>query len=93
MPGPRDAPVLIDQEGGRVQRLRPAALAGLSPGAVFGALWGIDRDLGLEAARLGARRSRPTSRPRHHGGLPAAGGRAVAGADAVIGDRAYGTRR
>ena len=25
----RDAPVLIDQEGGRVQRLRPAALAEL----------------------------------------------------------------
>ena len=28
----RDAPVLIDQEGGRVQRLRPAALAELSAG-------------------------------------------------------------
>ena len=28
----REAPILVDQEGGRVQRLGPAALAGLSPG-------------------------------------------------------------
>src|ERR1700733_8791236 len=51
----RDAPVLIDQEGGRVQRLGPPHWPKYPPGAAYGALYGRDRDAGLAAARLGAR--------------------------------------
>ena len=50
-----DAPVLIDQEGGRVQRLGPPHWPVYPPGAVFGALYDIDPELGLTAARLSSR--------------------------------------
>src|SRR5450432_4320446 len=50
-----DAPVLIDQEGGRVQRLGPPHWPAYPPGAVFGVLYDIDRAAGLTAARLSAR--------------------------------------
>src|SRR5258708_8117581 len=50
--GNPDAPVLIDQEGGRVQRLGPPHWPVYPPGAVFGALYDSDRALGLKAARL-----------------------------------------
>ena len=40
--GEPDAPVLIDQEGGRVQRLGPPHWPVYPPGAVFGALYDID---------------------------------------------------
>ena len=50
-----DAPVLIDQEGGRVQRFGPPHWPVYPPGAVFGTLYDIDRKLGLTAARLSAR--------------------------------------
>ena len=45
--GEADAPVLIDQEGGRVQRLGPPHWPVYPPGAVFGALYDIDPALGL----------------------------------------------
>ena len=51
----RDAPVLIDQEGGRVQRLGPPDWPNYPPGAAYGALYDRDREAGLAAARLGAR--------------------------------------
>src|SRR3954453_1777298 len=50
-----DAPVLIDQEGGRVARLGPPHWPVYPPGAAFGALYDIDRALGLAAARLSSR--------------------------------------
>ena len=53
--GAADVPVLIDQEGGRVQRLRPPHWQNYPAGAVFGALYDIDPALGLSAARLSAR--------------------------------------
>src|SRR3984885_13002813 len=53
--GDPEAPVLIDQEGGRVQRLGPPNWPVYPPGAVFGALYDIDPALGLSAARLSAR--------------------------------------
>ncbi|MBS0532408.1 MAG: glycoside hydrolase family 3 protein, partial [Proteobacteria bacterium] len=49
-----DAPVLIDQEGGRVQRLGPPHWPVYPPGAVFGALYDQNRVDGLTAARLSA---------------------------------------
>src|SRR6476469_157863 len=50
-----DAPVLIDQEGGRVQRLGPPHWPVYPAGAVFGALYDIDPLLGFTAARLSSR--------------------------------------
>src|SRR5579864_8550640 len=51
----RNAPVLIDQEGGRVQRLGPPHWPFYPPGAAYGALYDSDRRIGLAAAKLGAR--------------------------------------
>src|SRR3954462_8176966 len=86
-----DAPVLIDQEGGRVQRFGPPHWPVYPPGAVFGTLFDIDRKLGLTAARLSARLIAAdlielgvTVDCLPLADLP------VAGADAVIGNRAYG---
>jgi beta-N-acetylhexosaminidase len=90
--GDPDAPVLIDQEGGRVQRLGPPNWPVYPPGVAFGRLYDIDSALGLEAARLSARliaddliKLGVTVDCLPIADVP------VAGADAVIGDRAYGT--
>jgi beta-N-acetylhexosaminidase len=90
--GDADAPVLIDQEGGRVQRLGPPNWPVYPPGATFGRLYDIDSALGLAAARLSARliaddliKLGVTVDCLPLADVP------VAGADAVIGDRAYGT--
>jgi beta-N-acetylhexosaminidase len=86
-----DAPILVDQEGGRVQRLGPPHWPVYPPGAAYGAIYAQDQQLGREAARLGAR-------------LIAADLRAIGidvdclpladvpvdEADPIIGDRAYG---
>src|SRR5215212_3797317 len=87
----RDAPILIDQEGGRVQRMGPPHWPVYPPGRAYGRLAGNDPLYHREIARLGAR-------------LMADDLRAVgitvdcvpvldvpiAGAHDVIGDRAYG---
>ncbi|MEA2830382.1 MAG: beta-N-acetylhexosaminidase [Bradyrhizobium sp.] len=90
--GDPEAPVLIDQEGGRVQRLSPPHWPAYPAGAVFGVLYDIDRALGLSAARLSARliAADLTDLGVSVDCLPLADV-PVAGADAVIGDRAYGT--
>jgi beta-N-acetylhexosaminidase len=87
-----DAPVLIDQEGGRVQRFGPPNWPVYPPGAAFGRLYDADSALGLTAARLSARliaddliQTGVTVDCLPLADVP------VAGADAVIGDRAYGT--
>ena len=84
--GREDAPVLIDQEGGRVQRLGPPHWRAYPPGAAYGGR-------GADMARLGGRLiahdlavlginvdCAPVL------DLPAEG------AHAIIGDRAFGTR-
>ncbi len=88
----REAPVLIDQEGGRVQRLGPPHWPSYPPGAAYGALYDLDRDAGLAAARLGARliASDLAALGIDVDCLPIADV-PVPGADPVIGDRAYGT--
>src|ERR1051325_8375378 len=53
--GRADAPVLIDQEGGRVQRLGPPQWPAYPPGAAYGRLYDRDPALGLAAARFGGR--------------------------------------
>ena len=53
--GRADAPVLIDQEGGRVQRLKPPHWRDAPPAARFAALAEINPDRAIEAARLNAR--------------------------------------
>src|SRR6516165_11893613 len=90
--GRADAPVLIDQEGGRVQRLGPPHWPVYPAGAVFGKLYDSDSSLGLKAAQLS---SRLIAADLADLGitvdcLPLADV-PVAGADAVIGNRAYGT--
>ena len=87
-----DAPVLIDQEGGRVQRLRPPHWPDYPPGSIFSRLYDIDPALGLSAARLSSRliAADLTELGISVDCLPLADV-PVAGADAVIGDRAYGT--
>jgi len=87
----RDAPVLVDQEGGRVQRLGPPHWPAYPASAAYGRLFDSDCAMGTKAASLGAR-------------LIAADLLAVGidvdcmpiadvpvdDADPVIGDRAYG---
>ncbi|WP_421859485.1 beta-N-acetylhexosaminidase [Oceanicaulis sp.] len=48
----REAPVFIDQEGGRVQRLRPPHWRAAPPARIFGALYDREPELALEAVRL-----------------------------------------
>lgn len=90
--GRAEAPVLIDQEGGRVQRLAPPLWRAYPPGAAYGALYERDPEAGLAAARLGARliAADLAALGITVDCLPLADVPA-AGADAIIGDRAYGT--
>src|ERR1700676_2223988 len=90
--GDPQAPVLSDQEGGGVQRLGPPHWPVYPPGAAFGVLYDIDPYLALSAARLSARLIAAdlielgvTVDCLPLADLP------VPGADAVIGNRAYGT--
>jgi beta-N-acetylhexosaminidase len=50
-----DAPVLIDQEGGRVARLKPPQWAERPPAARFGALYAQNQEIAREATYLNAR--------------------------------------
>ena len=90
--GEPHAPVLIDQEGGRVQRLGPPHWPVYPPGEAFGRLYDMDSQSGLRAAWLSARliaddlsKTGVTVDCLPLADVP------VAGADAVIGNRAYGT--
>jgi beta-N-acetylhexosaminidase len=85
------APVLVDQEGGRVQRFGPPHWPAYPPGAAYSRLYDRDPKLGLAAARLGARLIASDLLPLgvNVDCLPLADV-PIPGADSVIGDRAYG---
>jgi len=89
--GRKDAPVLIDQEGGRVQRLQPPNWPAYPPGAAFGALYQRHAGDGSAAARLGSRLIAYdlASLGITVDCLPVADV-PVPGSHDVIGDRAYG---
>src|SRR5262249_20254213 len=89
--GRANAPVLIDQEGGRVQRLRPPQWSEFPPGAAYGRLYDRDPQRGVAAAHLGARliAADLDALGISVDCLPLAD-MPVPGADSIIGDRAYG---
>jgi beta-N-acetylhexosaminidase len=90
--GRGDLPILIDQEGGRVMRMRPPAWPALPPGAAFEKLYRAAPSSAMEAARMNARAI---------GLMLSAHGINVncapmldvrqPDADRIMGDRAYGT--
>ena len=87
-----EAPVLVDQEGGRVQRLGPPQWPVYPPGARYSAIYDREPAAGLAAARLAGRL---IAADLHALGidvdcLPIADVPVVDG-DPVIGDRAYGS--
>ena len=86
------APVLVDQEGGRVQRLGPPHWPIFPPGARYGAIYDRDVASGLAAARLGGHliAAELSVLGIDVDCLPLADV-LVPGGDPVIGDRAYGT--
>jgi beta-N-acetylhexosaminidase len=53
--GRADAPVLIDQEGGRVRRMRPPHWPDYPPGRLLGAIYRQNEQAGLRAAWLQSR--------------------------------------
>ena len=87
----RHAPVLVDQEGGRVQRLGPPHWPIYPPGAAYGAVFDRDPDAGLRAARLGGRLiANDLAQLGIDVDCAPVADVPAAGADPVIGDRAYG---
>src|SRR5476651_2173994 len=88
----REAPVLVDQEGGRVQRLGPPHWPVYPPGAVYGALYDREKSVGLAAAKLAGHliAADLVALGIDVDCLPIADV-PVEGGDPVIGDRAYGT--
>ena len=87
----RNVPVLVDQEGGRVQRLGPPHWPSYPPGAAYGRLYDRDTADGIRAAYLGARliAADLAAVGIDVDCLPVADVPA-SGADPIIGDRAYG---
>jgi len=87
----RQAPVLVDQEGGRVQRLGPPHWPTYPPGAAYGAVFDRDPDAGRRAARLGGRLiANDLAQLGIDVDCAPVADLPAADADPVIGDRAYG---
>ncbi len=89
--GRDDAPILIDQEGGRVARLRPPHWRRYPAGRLFADLEAAEPGRGVEMARLGAQLIAADLRDV---GVTVDGAPVLdvptSGAHDIIGDRAYG---
>ncbi|MDH3242268.1 MAG: beta-N-acetylhexosaminidase [Alphaproteobacteria bacterium] len=89
--GRTDAPILIDQEGGRVARLTPPHWRAAPPAAVFGELFSVDPEAGILAVRLNAQL---IGAELHALGINVDCAPVLdlprPGADPIIGDRAFG---
>ncbi len=91
--GARDTLVLIDQEGGRVRRLRPPHWRALPPASCFAALRDVDPERARRAAWLAARLTAQDLRAIgiNTNCTPVLDLR-VPGAHDIIGDRSYGSK-
>lgn len=88
---PREALLMVDQEGGRVARLRPPHWREHPPAATIGRLHARDPEAGLRAAYLtGALIGADCAGAGFDVACAPVLDRAVAGAHEIIGDRAYG---
>ena len=89
--GSDDVLILIDQEGGRVQRLRPPHWRAMPPARCYGRLYAIDPEAGKRAAFAGARL---IAEELHDLGINVNCAPILdvpqQGAHEIIGDRAYG---
>ncbi len=90
--GRHDVPILIDQEGGRVARMRPPAWPAFPPGERFAHLYEAAPSSAIEAARSNARAIALTLRACgiNVNALPMLDVRQE-GATDIVGDRALGT--
>jgi beta-N-acetylhexosaminidase len=85
-----DAIVYIDQEGGRVARLKAPEWPTWPAAAAYGALYDRDKDAGLEAARLGHRlMAYELKRIGIDGDFAPVLDVPVPGSDKIVGDRAF----
>ncbi|MFT3731331.1 MAG: beta-N-acetylhexosaminidase [Hyphomicrobium sp.] len=90
--GREDFLILIDQEGGRVQRLRPPIARTLPSAAAFADVYAEDPELAKESAFAVARLT--AEELRNYGitmNCAPVADLAIAGAHEIISDRAYGT--
>jgi len=89
--GRNDVPILVDQEGGRVQRLRPPHWRAAPPAGHFGTLWQQNPTAATEAVRLNAHLigAELADLGISVDCLPVAD-LAFPGASNIIGDRAFG---
>ncbi len=86
----RTALVFIDQEGGRVARLKPPDWPRFPPAAAYGALYAADPGAGIEAARLGHRlMAHELAALGIHADCAPVCDLPVEGAHDIIGDRAF----
>lgn len=88
-----EAVIYIDQEGGRVARMRPPHWPSWPPGAVYGVLYERDPEIGREAVRLGYRLLAHELRAAGvNGDFAPVLDTPIPGADKIIGDRAFSGR-
>jgi beta-N-acetylhexosaminidase len=87
-----NALVFVDQEGGRVQRLRPPLARARRPAALFGALYAQDPQAALEAVRLNHRLiADELAQVGFDADCVPCIDLRVPGAHDIIGDRSFGT--
>jgi beta-N-acetylhexosaminidase len=86
----RDCVIWIDQEGGRVARLKPPEWPVWPVAAAYGKLHAVDAGHGLEAARLGYRLiAHELKAMGVDGDFAPVLDRPVQGSDPIVGDRAF----